>query len=395
MTDHSEGNPRAFFSEFHIKPGVAASVVIPVKNEEFYIRNTLESFVNQVDLDGKPFDFELFEILILANNCTDRSVEFIQNFQETHPYLNLSVEEVTLSPKNANIGFVRKSLMDCANARLLAQNGGIILTTDGDTEVARDWLAQNIREIQNGADAVGGRILLHDNEMENLDESTFCFHTKDERYHLLISDLEAKIMCAHHDPAPRHHQHFNGSFAITADCYTRSGGVPIIKNLEDCAFFEKLQSMDAKIRHSFDVKVYTSARCIGRTEIGLSSQLNLWKNLEFSIESYMVESAASIYSRFILKKKLSDLWISKPESCVVLKEELLYIIPDIQFTQTQLRSLLKQPFFGSWYSKIMKISASQKQLSVSDCSPIDQAIEDLQLLTENYVLQDLVQTSIL
>ncbi|MFP3591504.1 hypothetical protein [Chryseobacterium sp. SIMBA_038] len=111
--------------------------------------------------------------------------------------------------------------------------------------------------------------------MESLDQLTRLLHLKDEKYQLLVAELEGKIIDSDFDPFPRHHQHFNGSFAITSESYAKSGGVPIVEHLEDCAFFEQLQALDTKIRHSFDVKVYTSARCVGRAQIGLSYQLNV------------------------------------------------------------------------------------------------------------------------
>ncbi|QIY83176.1 hypothetical protein HER18_06345 [Chryseobacterium sp. NEB161] len=182
------------------------------------------------------------------------------------------------------------------------------MTTDGDTSVAPDWICQTIAEINSGADAVGGRILFYQDEVECLDQSTLSHFLKDEEYQLLIAELEGKIIGFDFDPVPRHHQHFNGSFAITTDCYARSGGIPQVEYLEDCAFFEKLQTIDAKVRHSNKVKVYTSARFAGRTQTGLSHQLGVWKDLGQKLEDYYVESCASVTNRFEQKKHLLNLW---------------------------------------------------------------------------------------
>ncbi|KQR90870.1 hypothetical protein ASG01_15010 [Chryseobacterium sp. Leaf180] len=83
------------FSNFKIKPGIKASVVIPVKDEEYYIEKVLQSLSHQVDLDGNLLDVNFFEILILANNCTDHSVDLIKNFQ-----LNQQIWKIFLIENN-------------------------------------------------------------------------------------------------------------------------------------------------------------------------------------------------------------------------------------------------------------------------------------------------------
>lgn len=394
MTNPTEHSSDSLFSKFPILPSIKSSIVIPVKDEESYISRTLASFANQLDIYGKPIDFEEFEILILANNCTDQSVELIKKFQLENPDLHIYLEEVTLSKKQANIGYVRRKLMESANNRLIKNGGGIILTTDGDTTVSHDWISQTHLEISNGADVVGGRILLYDDELESLDKFTYQLHLKDEKYQLLIAELEAKIIIYDCDPIPRHHQHFNGSFAITTEAYAKSGGVPIVEHLEDCAFFDRLQTVDAKIRHSFDVKVYTSARCVGRTQIGLSYQLNVWKNLGKNIDNYFVESCDSIEKRLTEKRSLMDLWKVKNQIAEVnFKEHIKKIIPEITVDEKFYNLFQNTIFFGEWFEKLM----IQKHKTYKDrfpAVPIDTAIKDLEMKIQTFENQYFAQTSI-
>jgi glycosyltransferase involved in cell wall biosynthesis len=394
MKNPSEHFSDSLFLESEILPTVKFSVVIPVKDEESYITRTLKSFSEQVDLSGNALDFEKFEVLVLANNCTDYSVEFIKNFQAQHPAINIYLEEITLSPKNSNIGYVRRKLMECANSRLRKNDGGIILTTDGDTVVSPDWIAQTEYEIDNGAEAVGGRILLSENELAGLDECTLLHHLKDEKYHLLIADLEGQIMNSNVDPSPRHHQHFNGSFAITTDCYTKSGGVPAVEHLEDCAFFEKLESIDAKIRHSHRVFVHTSARCVGRAAVGLSYQLNVWKNLGNTNEKYFVESCDSIFERLNQKRSMMTLWESEHLSSEEFHYRIKKIIPEIKEDEEIYNSFVSAHYFGDWFQKVIKL----KQLSTKERFPavhIDTAILDLQFRLQKDKNQNFPQISVL
>lgn len=394
MISPTEHSSDSFFSKYKILPSVKSTVVIPVKDEESYISKTLTSFANQIDIYGEPIDFKEFEILVLANNCSDESVELIKKFQLENPNINIYLEEITLSKKNANIGFVRRKLMECACARLNENGGGIILTTDGDTSVAPDWIAQTQQEIDNGADVVGGRILLYPDELESLDEFTRLHHLKDEKYQLLISELEGNILQSAFDPVPRHHQHFNGSFAITTDCYEKSGGVPVVDHLEDCAFFDRLQTIDAKIRHSHQVKVHTSARWVGRTEIGLSYQLNIWKNLGKQVDNCFVESADSIEKRLTQKRSLMDLWEAKNQTNESdFHQKINKIFPEITTDEENYKSFNNSLYFGEWYEKVIKLKQTSSKKKFPDVL-IDIAIKDLQIKLLDYSTQDFAQTSI-
>lgn len=272
------------------------------------------------------------------------------------------------------------------------QNGhGIIMTTDGDTIVSPDWIAQTLLEIEDGAEVVGGRIELYSEELQCLDQFARLLHLKDERYRLLVAELEGKIMDDQYDPIPRHHQHFNGSFAITTDCYDRSGGVPVVEHLEDCAFFDRLQTIDTKSRHSFNVMVFTSARCVGRAQIGLSQQLNEWKNYNNSIENYHVESCNSIEKRLNIKKSLFGIWqlknkINSTEFYGTIKDNSLETIT------SDYDLFIKCCYFGEWFAQISEYENDVENILKE---PIEKAIENLEKILLKKPQQDFIQTSIL
>lgn len=376
-TNTVESLDNSLFSKFKILTNVKICVVIPVKDEEEHIENTLNAFINQTDRNGLALDCDEFEILILANNCSDRSVSLIENFSRKYPNFNIYFEEITLNLEQANIGHVRKLLMDSAFNRLSENGGGIIMTTDGDTEVAKNWIAQNKFEIENGAEAVGGRILLKGNDLQEMDEFTRSIHLADEKYQLLIAEAEAKIMKNPKNTHPTHHQHFNGSFAITTECYEKSGGVPEVPFLEDCALVEELQKIDVQVRHSNNVKVHTSARCIGRTQVGLSYQLNIWKNLEKNISDIYVECADSIIDRFKTKKRLHDSWLERSEN-VDFNLKLSKILNENNLNEKMINSFKSSKFFGEWYFEFI-------QLNNNNFAPvtIETAISDLEKAVVN------------
>lgn len=381
------------FSEFEVLSSVKICIVIPVKDEEIYLLKTLQAFADQVDLQGNKFEKDQFEILILANNCSDNSVAIIRNFQQENPLLSIFLTEITLTKPNANIGYVRRILMNTAFERLQKNGGGIIMTTDGDTQVSSDWIVQTLAEFENGADAVGGRILLSENELEFLDDVTAEIHFKDEEYQLLIAALEAEIFQTKNEENPCHHQHFNGSFAVTTGCYERSGGIPDVTHLEDCAFYDRLQRIDAKVHHSSKVIVHTSARCIGRTEVGLSSQLNEWKSGGLQSSELMVTSAETHLNHFMLKKNLKNIWEQKIETLPEFKVAIKQIIPSLTVKKEDYLNYQSSIYFGTWFSDFL---AKHHKNWVQNFSvePIDLAIEKLKVALQDYSSEVFSQTSI-
>lgn len=391
----SGNNPFPYlFTRFSSVPELKTIVVIPVKDEEEYIYKTLLAFAKQVDAAGAALNVNEFELLILANNCSDRSVQIIQDFQQQHPQLPVYLEEIELEEYQANIGFVRKILMDAAYQRLCQNGGGIIFTTDADTEVAPNWIAQTQLEIEQGADAVGGRIFLYPHEVENLDHATAALHFKDEEYHLLMAELEGKILDTPHDPLPRHHQHFNGSFAITTSCYAKAGGSPEVPHLEDCAFFERLEKLDAKVRHSHLVTVQTSARCVGRTEIGLSHQLNEWRNMSLEDVDLFVESGYSVKDRLELKNRLRQLWSERHHRDFNFFHEIHHFGAEVPHEEFLEHLFYESSFFGAFYAEFLELQHENWQQRYPAVH-IEHAIHELKTILQEEHCQHFSQTSIL
>lgn len=360
------------------------SVVIPVRNEAASLSVTLEGFTRQ--LCGKKFsvDFNDFEIIFLVNNSDDDSAEFIRRWQNENPHLRVHVAEKNFPSEQSNIGHIRRKLMNEAFLRLSGNKygGGIIATTDGDTAVADDWLAATVAEIGNGADAVGGRILIHPSELKNMDAKCRTFHLRDTGYRLMAAEIEACLDNLTHDSVPRHHQHFNGSFAVTTEAFAKAGGVPEVRFLEDVAFYHSLLRVDAKFRHSPHVRVYTSARSEGRTEAGLSTQINEWTVMGQNGDEYLVESAQSIERRLQTRKKLRRIWKDKNKYFQI--DEIKKLADDFFVSEEFIRCEISSPqTFGSLHEKILheqnKIGEWAKENPLVN---IERAIYDLRLMLE-------------
>ncbi|MGB7271894.1 MAG: glycosyltransferase family A protein [Geitlerinemataceae cyanobacterium] len=284
-------------------------IIVPVRNEADGIETTLEALAHQTDLKGKSFDFRRYEVIVFANNCTDNSAAIVTQFARKNPNIVLHIVEKNLSPEESYIGRVRQMLMDEAYRRLmrLGRLRGVIASTDGDTQVDRTWVAATLAEIRNGADAVGGRIVTEKVDRHRLDPYTRACYLRAVGYNFLISQLEAYLDPDPFDPLPRHYQHMGASFAVTAQIYGRSGGLPAVQSSEDIALYQRLMRVGARFRHSLDVRVTTSARQVGRTDMGMANQLQKWADMGQQKQAFLVESAGAIETRLRARRALRTL----------------------------------------------------------------------------------------
>lgn len=291
-------------------PSCEICVVIPVRDEAQSLAATLYALTHQVDCSGQPFDHRRYEIILLVNNCCDDSAAVARQFAQQHPTLHLHVVEITLPAVEAHVGRARQLLMDEAYRRLtsLGRGQSVIASTDGDTRVAPTWLAATLDQIEQGADAVGGRILLDRTECAALDRNTWRSHLRYIGYRCLVAELEAYLDADPHDPWPRHYQHFGASLAVTPQMYERVGGLAAVRAEEDVAFYRALVRADARVRHSPAVRVVTSARPTGRTPLGLAARLSEWQVMEQQHLPYLVESVPALEARLRARYRLRLLW---------------------------------------------------------------------------------------
>lgn len=356
MNLQNEAEPARRIVAAEINPECIATIVLPVRDEAELLAKNLESFNRQLGADNRPLDPKRFEIIIFANNCRDRSADIARRWQRNNRHLTVHVAETEICRENSNIGFVRGWLMTEAWRRLRRnrRGGGLILTTDADTRVAPDWLAANLREIFGGADAVGGRILLDADELRKMNEKARRFYLLDTAYQLLAAEIEARLDYIAHDYLPRHHQHFNASFAVTTTAFERAGGIPRVRCLEDVAFYHALLRVDARFRHSPHVRVETSARHCGRTETGLSTQIGEWITLGERSENFLVEGAAAFAARVGLRQKLRFLWM-KVQHCKIFRSEIAPVADKFPLAEDFLFGELNKPqTFGCLYENIMR-----------------------------------------
>ena len=294
------------------RTGMVFSVIIPAKNEATRLPAALAALAAQVDLRGQPLPPHSFEVIVLANNCTDATTDAVRRQARRFPNLALHVAELHLPPAKAHVGCARRLLMDEAAARLARTAGltGIIASTDADSCVASTWLAAIQAEIAAGADAVGGRILTLGGRAERLPLQRI--QMRDTAYRLLCARLEHLLDPAPADPWPRHHQHFGASLALTVRAYRQAGGLPEVRFLEDEALCQAMRRHDLQLRHSPEVLVTTSARRQGRVEVGLSWQLREWQHMSRQQREPQVENPVQLAALWLARRQLRAYRASHP-----------------------------------------------------------------------------------
>lgn len=333
-------------------PELEICVIIPAKDEAASLPATLTALAAQVDEDGQAWPAARFEVIVLANNCTDGTAAVARAWGRQHPLLRLHVLETTLPAAEAHVGRARRLLMDEA-ARRLEQAGrprGIIASTDADTRVAPDWLSALHREFAAGADAVGGRILPDRPAAANC--PTRRLHLRDAAYRLGLARLEHLIDPQLPDLWPRHHQHFGGSLALTVAAYRRVGGLPVVPFLEDEALWQQLQRHDLRLRHSPQVRVQTSARQQGRVAVGLSWQLRSWADDAAVGREPLVEHPRRLLVEWQTRRHLRALWQQWRAGAAVW-----YALPPVaaELATTPaalLRQLAAAPAFGALWEAV-------------------------------------------
>jgi GT2 family glycosyltransferase len=252
-----------------------AIVSIPAHNEALHIERCLAALAVQRDERGAPIGQGAFEILVLANNCTDATADNVRTFSPRVPHPVILVNETFASDKR-NAGWARKRAMDLSAAMLEYGEeaaDGVILTTDADSFANPTWFAANMRELAQGADCVAGYIDAEPRELLALGPTFLARSRLEDTYLRLVAELYALCDPRQHDPWPNHRVASGASLAVKLAAYRAVGGLPPRPLGEDVAFTEAVDRAGFKVRHSMEVSVQTSCRLDGRAQGGAADTM--------------------------------------------------------------------------------------------------------------------------
>jgi hypothetical protein len=249
-------------------------VAIPAHNEEVRLPACLSALGSQQPSFGAGFTPEQVALVVLANNCSDRTAAVARAQAASLPF-PLAVQEVALPPGLAHAGGARAVAMEAAVSLLgpSPPSSAALLTTDADGQAQPGWLAANLSALAAGADAVAGAIALDPVEAAGMPPALRDREAQEARYAAQLDEIAALVDPDEDDPWPRHAAHSGASIALTLAAFRRVGGVPPIPVGEDRALFEALRRRGMRVRHCAEARVLVSCRLQGRATGGMADTL--------------------------------------------------------------------------------------------------------------------------
>ena len=281
----------------------AVVVAIPARNEAQNIDACLDALASQPDASRL-----LCGVILLANNCTDDTASRARNRAQSLP-CTLEIIETNLAPEDSCIGAVRQAACSLAHD-LLNRNGhsdGIIVSTDADSRVGERWLEELVAAFSEGIDAVAGSIDLDKGNAAGFDRIEHV-RSMEADYANTIAELSSILDFRPHDPWPNHIWAWGANFGIRASVLHTVGGFPSVNLAEDRALHAMLIRHDARIRHSRDVRVWTSSRENGRTPGGFADLLKEYRDDDDALCDFALEPARVAFKRAFYRGRARKLW---------------------------------------------------------------------------------------
>jgi glycosyltransferase involved in cell wall biosynthesis len=293
-----------------VREGCRLSIAIPAKNERGMVVRALRAFTEQRNHDGSRLDPRTFEVLVFANDCDDDTEGAALAYAAQRSEYAFHTVSGKLPPSTAHVGTARRIALDlaCERQRSVRGAAGIIATTDADSTVDPYWVAATLVEMTR-VDAVAGYVEIAESERQAMQVPLRALYDRERAYRRAIGEVEARFDPRPFDPPRRHDAFVGASFAVRVTTYAAAGGLPPISKLEDLAFERALRRVDARIRHSYDVRVTTSGRTNARVEGGFGSFVDDLRKRGTRHESFPVESGLRRVLRARARANLRRTWI--------------------------------------------------------------------------------------
>ena len=322
-------------------------VAIPVKDEEDHIAGCVTALLAQT----APVD----DIVLLVNNCIDRTVERIRAAADG--YAGLHLVEKTLSGIDASAGGARRLALQHAAA---IAGDGIILTTDADGAAPPNWVAANLAAIAAGAEVVCGRAEVEPEDAARIPVRLHHDHMREVDCLTLLDEIDAIINPDPFDPWPRHQQHSGASIAMTGAALRRAGGPPDVAQAEDRILVELLRLVDARVRHVWDAPVVVSGRLEGRAVGGMADTIKRRMTTPDVLADDTLEPAVDAYRRALAKSTLRRLWLANADGATLAK--------DLLIPEATMEAALSAPYFGVAWAEMQRLSPvlHRRRLAVAD-----------------------------
>ncbi|MGR0160168.1 glycosyltransferase [Paenarthrobacter nitroguajacolicus] len=226
----------------------SVAVVMPAHNEDQHIGKALLALKAAADaLQLKHQGLEA-RIMVVLDNCTDRSAEITAAHVSEDP--RFCLVNVTLRSTGASRDHGFRTALACLAAD--ATERVWLATTDADSTVPRHWLTRQVELANTGSDAILGSVEPDPADM-------------DPAIHRRWLELH---------PFREDHQHIYGAnLGIRASAYLAAGGFPGLRTHEDRVLVERLRRHGFAVTATDTIRVVTSGRTHARAPEGFAAYL--------------------------------------------------------------------------------------------------------------------------
>ena len=201
-------------------------------------------------------------LVVALDGNGDSSEAILQAARADFP---VDIHIVNLPPHDVpHAGRVRRAAME-RGARLFPLEHTILLTTDADTQVDRDWISAT-RALMQTRDFVCGDIWRDD-------ENGRIMRAPHEHYYHDLHRVRRSLDPVAFDADDPHPQNFGASLAIRRDAYVTIGGCPDVPSNEDVILTRRARQYGFRVVQDRSVRVLTSSRRKGRAKGGLAEAL--------------------------------------------------------------------------------------------------------------------------
>jgi glycosyltransferase involved in cell wall biosynthesis len=315
-------------------------VAVPARDEAERVGACVEALTRQRGLDGAPLPAGAVKVVVLANNCRDRTAETARACGGA-----VEVLEADLPRASANAGGARRAAMEAAAVRAQTADA-LICTTDADSRPRPDWIARLWQGLDGGAEAVAGAVDFDPDEAGRLRFSDI--RRQESLYSALQAEIIARVDPELHNPWPNHIWAWGANLAVTAAAYRRVGGLPPRPLAEDRAFVEELRRFDVPVRHCLEARVWTSVRRKGRADGGLASLVADHAGDDSAPCDAALEPVQAVLRRTAWRRRLREAYFGRatPTRLASSLRLPLYLIHDA----------LEQPTFGTAWNRVRQTS---------------------------------------
>jgi glycosyltransferase involved in cell wall biosynthesis len=216
------------------------AIVVPARDEQTLLPGCLDALAVAVESSPLPT-----RTIVVLDRCTDRSGEICRR---------RGID--TIEVGHANVGRTRHAGVTQALHEGPSAPKLWIANTDADSRVPPDWIAEQVRLADEGADAVLGLVEIH----SDVDLPALRVHQVDYGRRLR---------------ADGSHSHVHGAnLGIRASTYQRAGGFPPLTDHEDRQLVSRVHALHSPVVvTTTTLRVKTSSRTLGRCDAGFARDI--------------------------------------------------------------------------------------------------------------------------